>query len=387
VCSDCRNDGLHEQERMMAVRAIRLNSKEAFKGTDLTIDEQVVTTPKGSTKTVRGCRCKRSKCLKKYCECFGVGLKCGENCICEDCMNGNEMGGPSVLLKKKGALKKTKVHTPQAQQKVQTDYPQILHKPQFKPQQAEVMSDSQVTNVKQSTVVGDCEMPRMGIKPNPLQSRKPPLSVQIPYPAPQSFPVQRDIPTFDRNASTLDYPISALRSRETSTAWGMTPLGNAMELPLDRENSGFPLYSNTPTGGMKPSGFAGNNFASHTPTSAFPRELSVTFYQHASNLPTWQNLSGWGNDMTSARGDLRSPAFADSPKMGTATPRSPLQQLRPGVSAHGAHTQPAPQALQSPSSAIFSAAEGMLPSPVVKNMSGLGQEDFVMAREISARIF
>ena len=28
VCSDCRNDGTHEQERMMAVRAIRLNSKE-----------------------------------------------------------------------------------------------------------------------------------------------------------------------------------------------------------------------------------------------------------------------------------------------------------------------------------------------------------------------
>ena len=28
VCTDCRNDGKHEPERMMAVRAIRLNSKE-----------------------------------------------------------------------------------------------------------------------------------------------------------------------------------------------------------------------------------------------------------------------------------------------------------------------------------------------------------------------
>jgi len=28
VCNDCHNDGLHEDERMMAVRAIRLNSKE-----------------------------------------------------------------------------------------------------------------------------------------------------------------------------------------------------------------------------------------------------------------------------------------------------------------------------------------------------------------------
>lgn len=76
ACSDCRNDGHHEEERMIAVRAIRLNSKEAFKGTDLTYDGQTVTTPRGSVKQVRGCRCRRSKCLKKYCECFGVGLKC-----------------------------------------------------------------------------------------------------------------------------------------------------------------------------------------------------------------------------------------------------------------------------------------------------------------------
>ena len=68
-------------------------STQAFKGTELMIDDQTVTTHKGSVRTVRGCRCKRSKCLKKYCECYGVGLKCGENCICEECQNGNELGG------------------------------------------------------------------------------------------------------------------------------------------------------------------------------------------------------------------------------------------------------------------------------------------------------
>jgi ubiquitin-conjugating enzyme (huntingtin interacting protein 2) len=92
VCNDCRNDGKHEHDRMMAVRAIRLNSKDAFKGTDLVIEDQSVTTSKGTVKTVRGCRCKRSNCVKKYCECFGAGLKCGDNCICEDCQNGNELG-------------------------------------------------------------------------------------------------------------------------------------------------------------------------------------------------------------------------------------------------------------------------------------------------------
>jgi hypothetical protein len=109
VCTACHNDGLHEAERLMAVRAIRRNYKGAFKGTGLAVDEQIGTTANGSTKTangstngstktVRGCRCKQSKCLKKYCECFGLGLKCGENCICEDCMNGNDLRGHSLLF-------------------------------------------------------------------------------------------------------------------------------------------------------------------------------------------------------------------------------------------------------------------------------------------------
>jgi protein lin-54 len=36
----------------------------------------------------RGCKCKRSKCLKKYCECFNAGAKCNpEICQCEGCKN------------------------------------------------------------------------------------------------------------------------------------------------------------------------------------------------------------------------------------------------------------------------------------------------------------
>ena len=97
VCSDCHNDGKHEVQRIDAVRRIRMNNATAFKGTDLEIEDREVRTPRGSVKTIRGCRCKRSKCKKKYCECFGAGLACTVNCVCSDCENGNDAGNIRAL--------------------------------------------------------------------------------------------------------------------------------------------------------------------------------------------------------------------------------------------------------------------------------------------------
>ena len=37
--------------------------------------------------TRNGCKCKKIQCIKKYCECFSSGIKCGKTCQCLECKN------------------------------------------------------------------------------------------------------------------------------------------------------------------------------------------------------------------------------------------------------------------------------------------------------------
>ena len=39
------------------------------------------------TMTTKPCNCKKSKCLKLYCECFANNKYCGPSCACKECNN------------------------------------------------------------------------------------------------------------------------------------------------------------------------------------------------------------------------------------------------------------------------------------------------------------
>ncbi|GLC57195.1 hypothetical protein PLESTB_001197400 [Pleodorina starrii] len=42
----------------------------------------------------KGCRCRRSRCVKKYCECFDAQVFCSTSCRCEACLNLPKGGAP-----------------------------------------------------------------------------------------------------------------------------------------------------------------------------------------------------------------------------------------------------------------------------------------------------
>lgn len=79
-CRNCKNKPRYEQRRKRIIDSITEKNPEAF-------------SPKFSkeegngTVHSRGCRCRKSRCSQRYCECFQSGIKCTAKCICTDCVN------------------------------------------------------------------------------------------------------------------------------------------------------------------------------------------------------------------------------------------------------------------------------------------------------------
>ncbi|CAF2153473.1 BnaCnng56700D [Brassica napus] len=92
-CIDCFNKPIHEDTVLATRKQIESRNPLAFapkviRNSDSTIEvgEDASKTP-ASARHKRGCNCKKSNCLKKYCECYQSGVGCSINCRCEGCKN------------------------------------------------------------------------------------------------------------------------------------------------------------------------------------------------------------------------------------------------------------------------------------------------------------
>lgn len=98
-CTNCFNNLEHNEERKAAVEAVLSRNPDAFrpKIQDASVREVErlchphsslqVHNIAGAPRHNKGCNCKKSGCLKNYCECFQAGILCGDMCKCHSCKN------------------------------------------------------------------------------------------------------------------------------------------------------------------------------------------------------------------------------------------------------------------------------------------------------------
>uniref|UniRef100_A0A7N0TEP6 CRC domain-containing protein n=1 Tax=Kalanchoe fedtschenkoi TaxID=63787 RepID=A0A7N0TEP6_KALFE len=106
ACQNCFNKPVHEDTVLATRKQIESRNPLAFAPKVIRtsdplpdIKDEVMNTP-ASARHKRGCNCKKSSCLKKYCECYQGGVGCSVNCRCESCKNvfGTKDGSAPVAV-------------------------------------------------------------------------------------------------------------------------------------------------------------------------------------------------------------------------------------------------------------------------------------------------
>jgi hypothetical protein len=83
-CSECFNKEEYQDVRNFFLKETLDKNPNAFKSKFKKLDQQ------NMTLHTRGCNCKKTGCIKRYCECYSAGTKCTPLCKCSECCNFGE---------------------------------------------------------------------------------------------------------------------------------------------------------------------------------------------------------------------------------------------------------------------------------------------------------